>query len=197
MIKQKLQFETCPGRRCFTLVELLLVVAVIAVVAGLGGGVYVGTYKKMLVEKAARSFLLTAEYARIMAVEHQHAYQIKLDLANNGFFLTTSQLDEQTGRTEETIVRDYYCKPVEFEGNVKFEDIQIMPVGTETTIAAEEQEEQQIVFLPNGTAEQAVVQIGDDKTHYTVSICAATGRAKMNYGTMTNANITTIDLDAE
>ncbi len=43
----------------------------------------------------------------------------------------------------------------------------------------------------------AVVQIGNGKTHYTISISAATGRAKMYYGTTENVKVTSTDLDQE
>jgi len=162
---------------------------------GLGGGLYVGTYKRMLVEKAARDFLLTAKYARIMAIERQYPYEIQLDVVNNGFWLAASQWDEETEQAEQVIVRDYYCKPVQFEGEVQFEDIQVTPTGTEAS--TEDEENQAIVFSPNGTAESAVIQIGDGKNHYTISIYAATGKAKMYFGTTENIEVGTIDLDAE
>ena len=186
----------CAARRCgFTIAELLMVVVIITLVAGLGGGLYVGTYKRMLVERVARDFLLTAKYARIMAIEQQRPYEIQLDVANNGFWLATSQWDEETEQAEQVIVRDYYCKPVQFEGEVQFEDIQVTPTGTEAS--TEDEENQAIVFSPNGTAESAVIQIGDGKNHYTISIYAATGKAKIYFGTTENIEVGTIDLDAE
>jgi hypothetical protein len=42
-----------------------------------------------------------------------------------------------------------------------------------------------------------VVQIGDGRTHYTVSIAEATGKAKISYGELETAEIATIDLDAQ
>lgn len=192
--KQKIKVKT--RQDGFTLAELLAVIAIISVLAGLGGGIYVGTYKKMLVEKAARDFILTAQYAKIMAIEKQRQYKIQLDAANKGFFLMTTQWDEESGQTEQTVVKDAFCRPVVFEGNVNFEDIQIIPIGLETTIETDE-EEQAIVFSPNGTAQSVVVQIGDGKTHYTVSISAATGKAKIYFGTSENVEASVIDLDAE
>ncbi len=190
------------AKRCgFTLAEMLAVVIIISLLASLGGGIYVGTYKKMLAEKAARHFVLTAKYARIMAIEKQRQYEIQLDVANNAFYLTTTQWDEDTEQTEQMVVKDSYCKPVEFEGDVKFEDVQITPTGLETT--TEDDEGQAIVFLPNGTAQSAVIQVGDGKTHYTISISTATGKAKMYFGavedvkTGTDVRIGVIDLDAE
>ncbi|MGD2095194.1 MAG: prepilin-type N-terminal cleavage/methylation domain-containing protein [Phycisphaerales bacterium] len=180
----------------FTLAEMLVVIVIISLLAGLGGGVYTGTYKRMLVEKAARDFLLTAKYARVMAIEKQRQYKMLLDAANNKFYLSTTQLDEESGQTEEVIVKDPFCRPVEFTGNVRFEDIRITPIGLEATEENEE-DEQSIIFSPNGTAQTAVVQIGDDKTRYTISVFAATGKAKIYFGTSENIEVRVIDLDAE
>lgn len=183
-------------RSGFTIAELLMVVIIISLIAGVGGGLYMGTYNSLLVKKAARDLVLTAKYARIMAIENQRPYEIRLDAANNGFSLTTTGWNEQTGQTEQTTVRDVYCKPVEFEGNVIFEDIQVAPVSSESAAPTDEQQEV-VVFSPNGTAQLAVVQIGDGKNHYTVTINAATGKATMYFGTAEEVNVNTIDLDAD
>ena len=179
----------------FTVAELLLVIIIISLIASAGGGLYVGSHKRMLVEKAARGFLLTAKYARIMAIEQQRPYEIQLDVANGGFWLVTSQMSEETEQAEEVIVRDYYCKPIQFEGEVQFEDIQISPIGAETS--TEDEENQAIVFSPNGNAQSAVIQIGDGKTHYSISISSSTGNAKMYFGTTENIQALTVDLDTQ
>jgi prepilin-type N-terminal cleavage/methylation domain-containing protein len=183
----------------FTIAELLMVVVIIALIGGAGGGLYLGTYKKILVERAARDFVLTAKYARIMAIEKQKPYKLNLDVVNGRFFLTTSQASEQTEQLESVIVRDLYCRPVEFQGDVGFEDIRIALVGIEETFESEQTEEgeQIITFSPDGTAHPAVIQIGDGKTHYAITISGATGKAKITFGTAENVMAGTVDLDAE
>ena len=172
-----------------------MVVVIIGLVSGVGAGLYVGTFKKMQVEKAAYDFFLTAKYARLMAVEKQSQYKMELDLANRGFYLTTVLWDEESGQAQQEIVKNYYCKPAQFQGDVVFESVEIVPNGWETTSVSEEQ--QTITFSPNGTAQSSVVQIGDGNTHYTISVSPATGRAKMYFGTAENVKVGTIDLDAE
>ena len=179
-----------------------MVVVIIALIGGVGGGLYVGTYKKILVERTARDFVLTAKYARVMAIEKQKPYKLQLDAINGGFSLTTSQWDEQTEQLESVIVRDLYCRPVVFEGEVGFEDIRIAPAGAEEAFERgwneqAEDEGQVITFSPNGSAQPAVIQIGDGKTHYAISISGATGKAKISFGTAENLAAGTVDLDAE
>ena len=185
----------------FTLIEILMVVAVIALIAGMGGGIYLGTYQATLVKKAARDFQLAAKYARMTAIERQRPCTLRLDLANHAF-VVTRQADEaeetEENETGEMILRDVWFKPVEFGGEVKFEAVQVASAGTETFDTPEDPEGQRtIIFRPDGTAENAIVRIGDGKTHYTVAITAATGKTKVEFGTGENIVFSTIDLDKQ
>ena len=179
----------------FTITEVLLVVVIIGLVTGAGAGLYVGTFRKMQVEKAAYDFFLASKYARLMAIERQSHYKMELDLVNNRFYLTTVFWDEESGQAQQEIVSNFYCKPVEFQGDVVFESVDIAPSGWETQSDSEQQ--QTIDFSPNGTAQSSVVQIGDGQTHYSISISPATGRAKIFFGTAENVTFGTTDLEAE
>jgi prepilin-type N-terminal cleavage/methylation domain-containing protein len=181
--------------QAFTLVEILLVVAILAMMAGLGGGYCIGTYKRLLVEKTARQLLLMATYARIMAIEQQRPYELQLDAGNRGFLLMTTEMNPQTGETERVLVRDFYCRPVEFEGDIQFEDVKLEIAAGESADGTDL--EQKIVFLPNGSAESAVLQIGDGKSHYTLAVVAATGKATLYEGTAENVDTVSVDLDLQ
>ena len=192
---QKSEIKNQKSARGFTLIEILLVVVIVTMIAGLGGGYCVGSYKRLMVEKTARQLLLMATYARIMAIEQQRPYELQMDTGNRGFLLATTEMDEQTGETERVIVKDYYCRPVEFEGDVKFEDV-VLSTSTGEPLGDSDQE-QKVVFLPNGSAESAVLQIGDGKTHYTVAVVAATGKATLSVGTAQQIDSVSIDLDIQ
>jgi Tfp pilus assembly protein FimT len=179
----------------FTLIEILLVVIMVTMIASLGGGYCIGSYKRLMVEKTARQLLLMATYARIMAIEQQRPYELQVDAGNRGFLLATTEMNRQTGDTVRVIVKDYYCRPVEFEGDVKFEDVVLStPTGEPL---ADSEPEQKVIFLPNGSAESAVLQIGDGKTHYTVAVVAATGKATLSLGTAQEIDSVSIDLDVQ
>lgn len=170
-------------------------VAIIAMLGTLGGGYCVGTYKKLLVEKAARQFLLMARYARIMAIEQQRPYELQIDPNNRGFLLATTQTDPQTGESHKVLVRDYFCKPVKFEGDVKFEDVQLLSYGEAGS--AQTDLESRVMFFPSGSAEPAIVQIGDGKTHCSIAVVAATGKADLYPGLTTDVRGVSVDLDLE
>ncbi|MHC4742961.1 MAG: prepilin-type N-terminal cleavage/methylation domain-containing protein [Planctomycetota bacterium] len=196
-IEPNIQVPLSPWRRrAFTLTELLVVVAIIAVAGGASIGLYAGSSERLKLEKTARNFLITAKYARIMAIEKQREYKIKLDSSNGGFALTTIEWNESTEEFEQKEVKDYYCKPVLFEGNIRFEDIKVAE-NSQAEQTDDEEAEATIVFRPDGSSDTVVVQIGNGKTHYTISISAATGKAKIHFGELENAEIGTIDLDAE
>jgi len=175
----------------------MLVIAIVVLLSGMGTGMYAGTHKKLLVEKAAKQFLLMARYARVAAIEQQQPYELEFD-QDQGFALTTTQVNELTGQTEKITVKNYYCRPVEFEGDVTFEDARVTSMTAEPV--AEEGLEQKIMFLPNGTAQAAIVQIGDGKTHYTIAIVASTARSTLYWGPAdetTGVRNVTVDLDAQ
>lgn len=181
--------------RGFTLVELLLVVAIIALIGSVGSGMYGNTYRKLLVQKAAKQFLLTARYARIVAIEQNRTYDLMMDTTNGKFFLMTTLVNEETGRSQRMPVRDYYCKPVDLEGNVKFENVEVTTLTVAPT--SDDPKERKITFLPTGSTESAVVQIGDGTWHYTIVLLAATGQAALYDGPAEQVKTAVVDLDAE
>jgi prepilin-type N-terminal cleavage/methylation domain-containing protein len=176
----------------FTIIELLLVVSIIALMAGASGAMYFGTYKRMLVEKAAREVLLAAKYARVIAIEKQTRCKLLLDNTNNRYLLTVPGAGSQADGAD-NVITDQYAKPRQFAGDVKFEEIQI----TSRALASDGAAEDVVVFRPNGTADMTVLQIGDGKNHCTVYISAATGKGRIESGEAMETGLEVLDLDVE
>jgi len=168
-------------RSAFTLIEMMVVVVVIALAAGLGGGVYVGSYKRMMVEKAAKDVWLMAKYARIAAIEQQQDLYIEMDKTNQRCWVATTQFDPNNVTAgllgEVGVVQNLFCKPIDLPSGVEFEAVS---VGLAASAENEDIEEfSRVLFRPNGTAESAVIIIGDGKTRYGITINGATGAARL------------------
>ncbi len=182
-------------RKAFTLIEMLVVVTLIVLVISASGGVYLGTYKRLLVKKSAMDFMRAAKYARTLAVERKTTCYLNLDIENCTISLSMEKYDESIGDTVAVPVRDAYFKPIKFAGDVKFEGVQIKSENMEDFSAEDEQRE--ITFSSSGSSQSAVIQIGDTRNHYTVSISAATGKSRLYDAAAVNLQSDTIDLDEE
>ncbi|RKY09307.1 MAG: hypothetical protein DRP66_02555 [Planctomycetota bacterium] len=178
----------------FTLIELLAVVVLIALMASATGGLAYGTYRKMLVEKAAKGVYLAAKYARLLAVERQTYCRLMLDAESRSFCLTMGGADlTSEEETAVKLVSDAYSRPTEFGGEVAFEQIKV--VSSLQAETGSEDESKSIVFYPDGAADTAAVQIGDGKNHYTVYVSAATGKAQVRLGEADETPVAIVDLD--
>ncbi len=180
----------------FTLAELLLVVVLIVLISGIGGAMAMESFKKSRLDKAVRHFLFTAKHARFKAIELQSPCILSINTEGKTFVLLVYSVDELTGLAEQVMLNDFYFKkPVVLPGDVKFGEIRITTVdGTQIDNT---QQEPEIAFLPDGTAQQAMVQIGNQRHIYTVCISAATGRAKVYPGTGQDIEPTTVDLEEQ
>ena len=182
----------------FTLAEILAVITLIALIAGMGSGLYMRSYQKRLVEKSAAELLQAALYARIVAVERNQPCKMYLDTQNNGFYLTMDLVSEDGVLLEEQVIKNMYHRPVQMPESMMFENIAIRPnwITSEMSDYSEVSAFENIIyFAPNGTADEALVQIGNGIKHYTLSISPATGRPKLILGTVEQVTPDTFDLD--
>ena len=179
----------------FSLIELLAVVVLISLMASATGGMVYGTYRRMLVEKAAKKVYLAAKYARLLAVERQTYCRLMLDAESRSFCLTMGGADSTNAEAEVRLVSDAYSKPTQFGGEVKFEQIKV--ISSLQVETGSEDESKSIVFYPDGTADTAAVQIGDGKNHYAVYVLAATGKAQVRLGEADETPVAIVDLDME
>ena len=182
-ISNRVVFMRKKPSKGFTTVELLAVVVVIGLLASIGG-VYFAGYKQVAVDKCARDIVLAAKYARVLAIEQQCSCRLVLNKVENSFCLVVSGAKNR-------VVRDEYSRPRQFGEDIEFEGVE---VATENESTGGD-DSAAIVFRPDGTADSAVVQVGDGKNHCTVYISAATGKARAEAGIAGETTVDVVDLD--
>lgn len=193
--------------RCgFTMVEILVVVLIISLMATAAGGLYMGTFKNLQLEKAAKEIYLAAKYARLAAVEKQMECRLAINKAEGVFFVTYQEIDEESDEVKNVVVSNPYTKPVTLPDGVSIEKVVIVRSvilseafgengSAYKNTNNEEELENVISFSPYGTADSAMIKIGNGKTSYTVSVSPATGKVKIVRGNEAEMPLDIIDLD--
>ena len=173
-----------------------MVAAVVALTAGLGGTSMVNTYRRLVVEKGARDVFALMRYAKVAAVEHQSTVILKFDQQENRAWLEADLTDSLTGLRQRQIIRNSFCKPATLATGVSFQNLlSLAPTNEDRAETEPDEREDGIRFLPNGTATDVAVQIGNERYQYTIVLAAATGRARLQTGPIQDVSPTTIDLD--
>ncbi len=175
----------------FTFVELLVVTVLIAILAGSSIHGTARTFKKMRVERAAREILLSAQFARIQAIESQRSCRLVLDKTTRSLMILAT-IRERTNAT----VRNAYARPYQFAEGVEYEVIAITPTRPPEDLTQESALDTTITFRSDGSADGAVIQIGNGTTQYTIYISSATGSARVEQGPANeNTPLMVADLD--
>ncbi len=167
----------------------MVVTLLIALLAGSSIRGSVSTFRKMQVERAAREVYLAAQFARIQAIESGRPCQVVLDPKTRS--VSVVAMIKQGPR----LIRNAYSRPFQFAEGVDFERIDITPTRPQFA-AQEETLNTAITFRPDGSADGAVIQVGNGKTHWSVYISSATGSARAENGVVREQSPTVvIDLD--
>lgn len=158
----------------FTLIELMVVVTVIGVLAGLAVTSFHGSYDKATLDEAAYELYTTVRYAQQYAVTHQRACRVVLieDRSGNrpGYRIEVEATDPDADEAF-TVLHTGAGKPTDLPNRVRFARVLIEGV--------EEGGDHVVTFRPTGSADAAVIQLTNDLRTWSILIEPNTGRAKL------------------
>ncbi|AQT68175.1 type II secretion system protein H [Anaerohalosphaera lusitana] len=187
--------------RAFTLVEILAVVLVIGLIAAAAGTTGFKSFRKMQVKKAAGELYLAMKYARLTAVEKQTECRLLIDKEENSYAVVvgssedieqlTSVSDLDNDAESVQVVSNQYTKPAELGDGIAFEKAEI------ASMYGDYQLQNGIVFRPDGSADAAVIQLGNGEYIYSINVMVATGKAKVIEGPAEEMTIGVVDLDEQ
>jgi prepilin-type N-terminal cleavage/methylation domain-containing protein len=114
---------TAPGGRgAFTLLELLIVLAILSIVFFVVTPRFISTVNPGAVKSFVRRMHNTLLYANDKAILEKKVYLFTLDLDERRYFFTLSEAGNPEGR-----VRDRYLVPVPFPKGLVVESVRLIP----------------------------------------------------------------------
>ena len=179
----------------FTIIELLAVAMMIALMAGGTFLFGLNRFKTAVVRSTASKLMLTAKYARLNAVESQSRCRLVISEVEKKFFVMGKVTDPYTGVAKDSVLSNPYTKPTEIDTNVSFSSVEISP--NQFGDVSSTHGEHVINFMPDGTADNAVIELTNGKIFYTVTITSATAKAKVFAGQGADIPTGVVDLDEE
>ena len=166
------------------MVELTAAAALLAVLTSAAFISYAQTWPHWALRQNAQQFYLTARYARVLAIESQRACELVIDPSSKMYYIV--QVDE--GNEEAVRVSSMWHRPRKLDDSVSFDRVIAIQTGTAGGVGG-------ITFRPDGSADAAMIQLGNGQRYYTVQISAATARATLNAGMAEVYEPDQIDLD--
>lgn len=165
----------------------MAVASLIALAASASAVLMLRGARSMAVEQAANRLMLTARRARVTAIQTGTPQQLVLDEGNGQFFVTSEAAGKASSAFSDAPERMPMSDLTRLPEGVSFERIGVL--------GATEGMPSQVVFRPNGSAQTAVIQIGNGTHHATVTVLEATGRIQLQEGIVESITRDWVDLD--
>ncbi|MFP4143625.1 MAG: prepilin-type N-terminal cleavage/methylation domain-containing protein [Phycisphaeraceae bacterium] len=179
--------------RGFTIVEVLVVVVIVAVLAGMIMPQVTGSWAKRKLSESARRLLIAARRGRAEAV--LLGRDVQLVLAEDPARFRLEMLGEPgPGQAEGEFgpIAGRAGRWQALESGVRFGAVQIRP-----TASVEPSEPlEAVTFTPHGEADFAVIEVTDAERSWTLQIAPYTGRTQLSEGRAEAMPGDRLDLDA-
>jgi len=118
-------------KKAFTFIEMILVVAILAVLVALGVPRFQGTYQDLQLTNAARGLAKLLTYAEERAVIDEKKYRLQVNLAQRQYWLTVAS---EEGENQYDRLSGRYGRTVQFPETISFsvdkEEIFFYPDGS-------------------------------------------------------------------
>ena len=189
-----------PGQG-FTIVELVVVIVVVTVLAGMIVPRLVGAGGAAQLREAARRLVIAAGYARDFAAAHRCACRLVLASSADGAprYALVYQASPERNPNDYRPLRKGIGKPQPLGEGIRFSkvriDLQRWSGGPDGPEAAGEDQPDGITFEPTGRADAAIVALTDGRRTISMLVSPSTGRARLVEGEVDELPNDRIDLD--
>ena len=158
MLDKRFQFRrTLLSARGFTLLELLIVMVIIAIIAGTVAPRLISFAASRNAANAARQIVSLATYAHSQAIAEARVYHLNVDPSAGSYWLTADKDGQFTAPTNE------FGQKYELPDGVKMD----------SDIARQSDGGTYVKFDPTGRGEQATMTLTDQNGKKTVVTCAS------------------------
>ena len=164
------------GNRAFTVVELIVVIAMLSVLAGMTVMRLGGRSRSGRLREASRRLLTTAQYARDFATTRRRACRLIFD--PNGGYSLAYQADPHHNPSEFRPISSGLARPEQLTEPLRLSKIRVV----HRSDSGQDTSESFITFEPTGLADGAIIEITDGRRKFSLLIEPHTGRAKLVEG---------------
>lgn len=189
------------NQSAFTMIELLAVAALVGILASISVLRYSKMGSQTVLMNQTRQLYLIAKYARIAAIERQAVVALKLNEAQQLFYLEAAmptglsgtsmaevpQMESLSGQMESPILKNAYTRPLALDKKLLVELF---------VVDGLDGRQAQSLFYPDGRAQACLIQLGDGLHHAHVTV-SQTGRVTMQHGMAEQLLTGRVDLDSK
>ena len=161
----------------FTFVELLAVIVIASMLAAAGFGVFMKNSRRHQLVETSRSLVRACAVARQVAIRTQQPCHVVLDREQQRVMLAQSGFDEDG--VGYFVVRTRLFEPYTLPESISWEG---GTLGEEQGYLDYDGSDNSVTFLPDGSADAALIRLTDDGHAFTVSVIGPTGRVYLERG---------------